>query len=246
MRIALLADLHANREAVEACLARVRALGCDRIVLLGDLVGYGADPQWVVDCVRQLVAHGAIVVRGNHDEAAAGAASEYMHVDAAAAIAWTAGRLDPEQRAFLARLPLQVEEDDRLYVHANAWAPERWGYVDSRLAATRCLEATDKRITFCGHVHTPALYHTQPGTAAQFAPHPGFAIPLSRARRWLAVVGACGQPRDGNPAACCALYDTDRDALTFLRVPYDAHAAARKIRDAGLPETLARRLLGGR
>ena len=245
MRIALLADLHANREAVEACLRRLDALGHDQLVVLGDLVGYGADPAWVVDAVREAQARGAVVVRGNHDEAAVRAASERMHEEARHAIEWTRDRLDDDQRAWLHGLPLSVRDGDRLYVHANAYAPERWGYINSRLAAGRSLDATDAWITACGHEHAPALYHTQPGQAAHFAPHPGFAIPLAAARRWLAIPGACGQPRDGNPAAACSLLDTDARRLTFLRVPYDHEAAAAKIEAARLPGAFAQRLRTG-
>lgn len=246
MRIALLADLHANREAVEACLARLGRLGYDRLVLLGDFVGYGADPVWMVDFVRDEVARGAVAVQGNHDAAAAGENSANMHADAAAAIAWTASRLDAAQQDFLRMLPLQVRDEDRLYVHANAWAPSQWGYVNSRLAATRSLTATDASTTFCGHVHVPALYHSQPvGLAAHFAPHPGFAVSLLDSRRWLAVVGSCGQPRDRNPAASCALLDAHAGTVTFLRVPYDHAAAAAKVRAAGLPAAFADRLLQG-
>ena len=245
MRIALLADLHANREAVEACLRKLDALGHDRLVVLGDLVGYGADPAWVVDACREAQARGAVVVRGNHDEAATEAPGERMHEAARRAIAWTRDRLDDGQRAWLRDLPLSVRDDDRLYVHANARAPERWGYVNSRLAAGHSLDATDAWITFVGHEHAPALYHTQPGQAAHFAPHPGFAIPLAGARRWLAIPGACGQPRDGNPAAACALFDTDARSLTFLRVPYDHDAAAAKIEAARLPSAFAQRLRTG-
>ena len=245
MRIALLADLHANREATEACLRKLDRLGHDRLVLLGDLVGYGADPAWVVDCARGAQSRGAVVVLGNHDQAAAHAPGEHMHEAARRAIEWTRGQLDADQQAWLRALPLHQRDGERLYVHANAWAPERWGYVNSRLAATRSLDATDARITFCGHEHAPALYHSQAGQAAHFAPHPGFAMPLPAGRRWLAIAGACGQPRDGNPAAACALLDTDANTLTFLRVPYDHDAAAAKILAAGLPASFATRLRTG-
>lgn len=245
MRIALLADLHANREAVAACLRRLDALGHDRLVVLGDLVGYGADPAWVVDAVRAAQSRGAFVVRGNHDQAASQAPGERMHDEARRVIDWTRGQLDDDQRAWLRDLPLALRDGERLYVHANAHAPGRWGYVHSRLAAGHSLAATDAWLTVCGHEHVPALYHTQPGQAAHFAPHPGFAIPLATARRWLAIPGACGQPRDGNPAAACALLDTDARTLTFLRVPYDHEAAAAKIVAAGLPGTFAHRLRTG-
>ncbi len=249
MRIGLLADLHANREAVEACLEALQLAGCTRHAFLGDLVGYGGDPGWVVDTVRECLARGSVAVLGNHDEAACSApevtGNLHMNAEAQAAVDWTRGQLDPGQLDFLRALPLQVQEADRLYVHANAWAPERWSYVASRLAASRSLDATPQRLTFCGHVHDAALYYSQPGDAAHFDPYPGIAIPLLSARRWLAIPGACGQPRDGNPAAACAWLDTDGDRLTFLRIPYDHERAAARVREAGLPEALAVRLLTG-
>ncbi len=251
MRIALLADLHANREATEACLSKLRKLGFDRAVLLGDIVGYGADPEWAVDTAQRLVDDGAMAIYGNHDEAvlrdARADAQSQKHVDAQAAIDWTRTRLSDAQRAFLTALPASIEDEDRLYVHANAWAPLQWGYISNALAAAQSIAATKQRVTFCGHVHEPALYHSQPeGGTRHFAPVPGVAMPLLDSRRWLALPGSIGQPRDGNPAACCALYDTARGTLTTLRVAYDHHTAARKITEAGLPATLAKRLTEGR
>lgn len=252
MRLALLADLHANRDAGEACLAKLRRLGYDRLILLGDIVGYGADPEWAVDFAQRTVDDGGVAVLGNHDEAVARDADAdartgaRRHEDAQRAIDWTRTRLDDAQRAFLAALPVSVEDDDRLYVHANAWAPLQWGYIANPLAAAQSLTATRQRVTFCGHVHEPALYHSQPeGGARHFRPTPGVATPLIGSRRWLALPGSVGQPRDGDRAACCALYDTAGANFTMLRVGYDHDAAARRIIDAGLPASLAKRLTEG-
>ena len=244
MRIGLLADLHANREAVEACLEALAHAGCGRLVFLGDYVGYGADPGWVLDTLRDRVAEGAVAVLGNHDAAVHDPAASAMHAQARAAIAWTRDQLDEGQRDFLRALPLQVEEDDRVYVHANASNPAGWGYVNTLLAARRALADAPRRLTFCGHVHEPALYFDRPGhdAVSYFRPQPGTAIPLLASRRWLAIVGACGQPRDGNPAASCAWFETGDGRLTYLRVPYDRERAAAKIRAAGLPDAFARRL----
>jgi diadenosine tetraphosphatase ApaH/serine/threonine PP2A family protein phosphatase len=246
VRIALLTDLHANREALSACLDAVAALGAQRYVFLGDLIGYGADPAWVVDTVRRYVDDGAVCVQGNHDQAVAHGASAGMHAQAQRAIAWTAEQLDASQRDFLASLPLLHTEDDRCYAHANAWAPAGWEYVSGPVEAGRSLRATPQRLSFLGHVHTAALYHgDRVGKVMAFAPTPGVDIPLLAPRRWLAIPGAVGQPRDGNPAAACAVYDSARAQLRFLRVPYDAAAAAEKVRAAGLPPALARRLERG-
>ena len=153
---------------------------------------------------------------------------------------------DAEVDAFLAALPLSIDDGDRLYVHANAWAPGEWSYISNPLAAAKSIAATRQRITFCGHVHDPALYYSQPeGGVRHFAPSPGVAMPLIDTRRWLALPGSVGQPRDGNPAACCALFDTATNTLTTLRVAYDHDAAARKIVAAGLPDMLAKRLVEG-
>lgn len=245
MHIGLLADLHANREAVEACMSALEARGCRYWVFLGDLIGYGADPGWVVERVRACVADGSAAVLGNHDQAVFSPPSQDMNPVAQAAIAWTREQLDASQIAFLRSLPLRVEHDDRLYVHANPRAPERWGYISSCLAAARSLAASPYWLTFCGHAHEPALYYAQRGSAVRFAPRDGVAIPLSTHRRWLAIPGSCGQPRDGDPAAACAWLDTDRRQLTFLRVPYDHDLAASRILAAGLPPTLAWRLEAG-
>jgi diadenosine tetraphosphatase ApaH/serine/threonine PP2A family protein phosphatase len=243
--IALLADIHGNREAMAACLADAERKAAERYVFLGDLVGYGADPGWVIDRAMEYVARGAVAVLGNHDAAAAGR-QVAMNETAAAAIAWTRGKLDAAQRDFLEKLPLSVEDGERLYVHASADEPARWHYVLDAYRARKSFEATPARQTFCGHVHSPALYLlSQTGKLFGFRPTAGVAIPLLGNRCFLAVLGAVGQPRDHNPAACYALLDEARNMLTYVRVPYDVASAARKIRDAGLPAVLAARLEQG-
>jgi diadenosine tetraphosphatase ApaH/serine/threonine PP2A family protein phosphatase len=244
MLIALFADIHANREALVACLAHAGQSGAGRYVFLGDYVGYNADPEWVVDTVQAHVERGATAILGNHD-AAVLAPDARMNPVAAAAIEWTRGRLGAAQREFLRRLPFAVEERTRLFVHANAWAPGDWGYVTDVAEAAQSLLATSARVTFCGHVHVPALYSLTEGKVASVTPASGTALPLSPERRWLAVLGAVGQPRDRNSAACYALFDDARDLLTYVRVPYDVETAARKVREAGLPLVLSQRLEHG-
>jgi diadenosine tetraphosphatase ApaH/serine/threonine PP2A family protein phosphatase len=244
--IAIFTDIHGNREALEACLAHAARHPIDRYVFLGDYVGYGADPGFVVDTVKDYAARGAITLLGNHDSAAIGA-PERMNDQAMLAIEWTRGQLNPAQLEFLATRPLTAEDDDRLYVHASAADPARWDYMLDERSAARSLQATDAALTFCGHTHTPALFHLSvTGKIAAFDPDAGVALPLTPQRSWLAVIGAIGQPRDRNPAACYALYDDATRELTYVRVPYDIETAARKIRDAGLPPFLAARLAWGR
>ena len=246
MRTALLADIHANQEALSACLAHAQASGAERFVFLGDYVGYGADPGWAVDTVMAQVNAGALAVLGNHDAAVLDGAVDLNEV-ARAAIAWTRDRLTEPQRNFLRTLPLTAQDDDRLYVHASAWSPASWDYVTDQTAARRSFSATPSRVTICGHVHVPQLYHlSATGKLGEFSPQPGTAIPLVPQRRWLAVNGSVGQPRDGVAAAAYTLLDDGRDTLTYVRVPYDVTSAAAKVEAAGLPAVLGHRLIHGR
>jgi diadenosine tetraphosphatase ApaH/serine/threonine PP2A family protein phosphatase len=245
VRLAIFADIHANRQAFSACLDSARVHGAERFVCLGDIVGYGADPEWAVDTVMGLVADGALTVIGNHDHAI-GTLSENMNAVAQAAIEWTRGRLSAPQRRFLAELPLTRQEDDRLYVHSEASHPTRWHYVRSTSDAARSIEATAAHVTFCGHIHKPALYSmSSAAKMTSFVPTTNVPVQLLGGRRWLAVMGSVGQPRDGDPAAAFAMFDTTSREITYCRVPYDVETAADRIRANGLPHWLADRLLIG-
>ena len=246
MRLAVFTDIHANRQAFSACLDFARVHGAERMICLGDYVGYGADPEWTVDTVMGLVADGGVAVGGNHDQAI-GATAETMNAEAQAAIEWTRGRLSAAQRRFLAELPLTLTEEDRLYVHSEASQPSKWRYVQSTSDAGRSMLATGADITLCGHIHRPGLY-SMSATAkmSSFVPTAGVTVPLLRGRRWLAVLGSVGQPRDGDPAASFAMVDTASREITYCRVPYNIEAAAKRITDNGLPPWLADRLWVGR
>jgi diadenosine tetraphosphatase ApaH/serine/threonine PP2A family protein phosphatase len=245
LRVALLSDIHANLEALQACLAHARERGVERHALLGDFVGYGADAQATVDIVMRLVCDGGVAVKGNHD-AAIERPDSYFNFDARASLDWARNTLREEQRAFLQSLPLTVDRAPSLFVHASAASPARWDYVDSATAAQRCVDAAQATYTFCGHVHDQQLYFRNArGRMSAFVPTPGNAIPVRGPRPWLAIVGSVGQPRDRNPAAAYAIFDDAAREITFHRIAYDHHAAAAKIRAAGLPEALAYRVEQG-
>ncbi|MGY4623517.1 metallophosphoesterase family protein [Bradyrhizobium sp. USDA 4486] len=246
MLLAVFSDIHGNRQAFEACLKAARAKGAERFVLLGDFVGYGADPEWVVETAMALVAQGAVAVRGNHDQAV-NSSTEAMNAEAQIAIEWTRGRLDAAQRRFLADLPMLVEDSDRLYVHSEASSPQRWHYVRSTADAAKSLISTPAHVTFCGHIHRPALYSMSvTAKMTSLVPRTDVSVPLLRGRQWLAVLGSVGQPRDGDPSAAFVLFDTASYEITYCRAPYDIEAAASRIRDNGLPHWLADRLSQGR
>jgi diadenosine tetraphosphatase ApaH/serine/threonine PP2A family protein phosphatase len=250
MKLALLSDIHANIQALDACIVHAQGQGAQRFAVLGDLVGYGGDPGAVVQRVMAMAVGGAMVIKGNHDEKAVAPPLESKTLGDSTA-AWTHAQLTDEERRFLDALPMTLQHDLVLLVHASVEAPELWRYVYDRQAAALSLEAAkllnDVHYVFGGHVHFQTLYHQGSGTVlTRFAPLAGVAIPVARRRHWLATIGSVGQPRDGNPNAMYALLDTDCDELTFHRVPYDHGAAAAAIRRAGLPGFFADRLETGR
>jgi len=246
MKIAVLSDIHSNLEALLACLDHARYQGAEQFVFLGDLLGYGADPKACIEIIAPMVKAGAVAVLGNHDEAVLGGMCENLAFVARDAIYWTREQLGQPERDFIRALPMVARNGDAYYVHASADSPERWTYIDSGVAAAKCMQVSGSLLTFIGHVHHQTLYYTAGRGAAQvFIPVPGVAIPVSRQRQWLAIAGSVGQQRDGSPAAAYLLHDLQRESLTFFRVPYDCMSAAAKIRAAGLPERLARRLEKG-
>ena len=245
MRLAILTDIHANREAFEAVLADLDGRKIDRIVFLGDLVGYGPDPGWCVDKVADLVAKGAVAVRGNHDRAV-GVPDGALNANARRVIDWTVDRLTAPQKLFLEELPLTLTEDDILFVHASANDPQDWIYVTNDMKAMPSFVVSKARIILVGHVHRAQLYSCDLTGRVMGHPVPqGHPVPLIRSRRWLGVVGSVGQPRDGAALAGYAILDKRANELTFRRTAYDAATTARKVRAAGLPEALASRLIKG-
>ena len=246
MKLAILSDLHANRQAVEAVWAHARDQGCDQAVLLGDFVDYGADPVWVMEFVMARHQEGAIVVKGNHDDAIEHEGEPQLGSHVLASIAWTRKQLGAAHIAFIESLPLTATLGDCLFAHANVHDPAHWAYVQGRMEATRSLFAAQQPHVFCGHMHVPCLYHlSSTGKSGEFQPVDDTPIQLSPMRRWLTIPGSVGQPRDGNPAACYATFETDSATLAFHRVPYDHDTAAQRVLDAGLPPSLAQRLRDG-
>ncbi len=245
MRLAILTDIHANREAFEAVLADVAARKIDRFALLGDIVGYGPDPGWCIEKMARMRDDGAICVRGNHDRAI-GVPDGLMNPAARRVIDWTVDRLTAAEKAVLQSLPLTAEEDDILFVHSSANDPQDWIYITSEHHAMPSFRVSKARLIFCGHVHRPQIYSCDlGGRVAGHKVTTGNPVPLIRSRRWLGVIGSVGQPRDGSSLAGYAILDKAANELTFRRVPYDSATTAKKVRAAGLPEALASRLTKG-
>ncbi|CAN7199846.1 metallophosphatase family protein [Acidovorax sp. LjRoot74] len=251
MKIALLSDIHANRQALDACLQHARAQGAEQFALLGDLVGYGGEPVAVVEQVRDLAQQGALCVLGNHDAMALAPPANPRNRSELGA-QWTHDQLGNNHIAFFQSLPLTARlGTSALLVHASADMPAQWRYVEDSNAAERSMTAAQGmdpaiRYVFCGHVHEQVLYFLTPtAKLMRFAPEPGVPVPVPTHRQWLGIVGSVGQPRDGDARAMYALFDDTAKQITFYRVPYDHLAAAAAIRAAGLPSFYADRLEKG-
>jgi diadenosine tetraphosphatase ApaH/serine/threonine PP2A family protein phosphatase len=250
MKLALLSDIHANIQAFDACLAHAHAQGAQQFALLGDLVGYGADPVAVVKRAQELAIQGALLIKGNHD-AMAVSPPEMVKTVGESTAAWTHAQLDDDQRSFLDQMPMVLQQNSMLLVHASVDDPGLWRYVRDQRGATNSLDAaaalTDVRHVFGGHVHMQTLYYRGGGSELmKFVPTPGVAVPVPRHRHWLSTIGSVGQPRDGNPKAMYAFFDIEKLQLTFHRVSYDHHSASAAIRRANLPAFFADRLEVGR
>lgn len=243
-RFGLVADVHANLHALNAVLAALAEEGIEEIWCLGDVVGYGGDPEACVAMVRERCAG---TVRGNHDAAAVEVglrASFNPH--ARAAIERQADLLSRDALEWLSSLPAVLELGDVVLLHASFADPEAFPYVLGARDAARELAALPGRWGFYGHTHVPALWRMDAGGRVEDLPAgPVGATRLDPPGRYLVNPGAVGQPRDGDPRAACAIFDRGSAGLSFLRVPYDVPAAQSSIRRAGMPEIEADRLERG-
>ena len=240
MRYAVLSDIHGNLEALEAVLADAEAR-TDVVLCLGDVVGYGADPE---ACMELIASRAAATVAGNHEHAVAGLLDlDWFNDSARAAAEWTRERLDEDHRSYLAALPLQAEVGDATLVHASPERPEEWDYLVSAQDGFAAFPAFTTRLCFVGHSHLPAAWSL--GSSG-----PGFVpgaveLSLEPGRRYIVNVGSVGQPRARDPRAAYALWDVERGRLAIRRVAYDVDTARRKILAGGLPRLLADRLPRG-
>lgn len=247
MRYLVLSDIHANVDALDAVLTAAPAGTWDRVVVLGDLVGYGAEPNAVVDRVRDL--DPIAIIRGNHDKAACALddASSFNQV-AQVAAAWTFETLTVENRQYLRDLPPgPLPIDDHVEIcHGTPFDEDHYIFdVDD---AVHAMDAASRAVCLFGHTHLPVIFRRERDTFDGFVPdgEATMRIPLAGDARYLINPGSVGQPRDGDPRAAYALYETDGPALVLYRVGYPVEQAQRRIRSAGLPLSLANRLAIGR
>jgi diadenosine tetraphosphatase ApaH/serine/threonine PP2A family protein phosphatase len=244
LKTAIFSDVHGNLEALEAVLEHASRESVGRWVCLGDVVGYGADPDECVSKVRGLP--NVVCLKGNHDAAAANESERaFFHEVALEGIAYTVSKLTPGNLEFLDQLPYVYDEAPGfMAVHASPFHPESWEYVLDQFSAERAFNSMDShRVAFIGHSHAPVVF-SDDGRAERFAPGDPVMLDVDR-HRYVINVGSVGQPRDGNPDASYVVFDDETTSVRLLRVHYDRERAAEKILKAGLPPVLAERLLVG-
>jgi predicted phosphodiesterase len=239
MQVAILSDIHGNRHAFEAVLADAEAAGADEMWCLGDLVGYGAEPDACVELARR---HAAICLAGNHDLGVTGEISlDEFSTGAALAARWTQETIRPANLEFLKALTPSGEEADVGLYHASPRDPV-WEYVLSALLAELCFDVQPQRVALIGHSHVALSFVRPEGDVATGEPRrDGDELDIGLGE-WLLNPGSVGQPRDGDPRAAWLMLDLDRWRATWRRVEYDITGAAAAIRAARLPDSLAERL----
>ena len=247
MRYLVISDIHANLEAYDTVMAAAKPLAYDRVLVLGDLVGYGADPNAVVERVRALNPYA--MIRGNHDKVGSGVESpEGFNAVARSAIRWTYDTLTPDNRAWLAALPTGPFEVDDLIEICHGTPFDEDAYVFDDLDALRALHAAQRPLCLFGHTHVQVGYGIARDqftieTADDARP---LAVSLNDGGRYLINPGSVGQPRDGDPRAGFGLVDTSSKSMTIHRIEYPIEKAQARIIAEGLPEILAQRLAVGR
>lgn len=240
MKYAIISDIHSNLEALRACSEVIDREGVDAIACLGDITGYGANPN---ECVAWVREHADHVVAGNHDYAVVGRTDiDTFNPDALAAVLWTRAELSPENRAYLETLPYILEVGRILLVHASPSQPAAWDYVRSLRDASRQLAAFEHQICFIGHSHLPAFFIERGGKVARVSPP---AAVIGAEERALVNVGSVGQPRDGDPRAAFALYDEAAGRVEIRRVDYDVERVRGRILETDLPASGGDRLVWG-
>ena len=242
MRVAIATDIHGNRHAFEAVIDAAERDGAEELWCLGDLVGYGGDPDASVELARR---HCSVCLAGNHDLAVVDVLSlEEFSRGAALAATWTRDVIAPETREFLLSLKPEGSAQRVGLFHASPRDPI-WEYVLSGLTAELCFDVTDFRVSLIGHSHVALSFDRQEGSPASGSTRKeGTELDIATGQ-WLINPGSTGQPRDGDPRAAWLLLDTDRWTATYRRAEYDIAGAQAAIRAANLPDSLAERLQHG-
>ncbi|MCQ9204903.1 MAG: metallophosphatase family protein [Omnitrophica bacterium] len=241
MKYGIFSDVHSNLEAFEVALDYLKSESVDKFVFLGDIVGYGANPN---ECTSLLKSLNAVCVAGNHDLAAIKQLSTYnFNSYAREAIDWTSLQLNDKSKKYLQTFKFTYQQDDFICVHASLMNPENFDYVRNRIDAAASFSVLDRRLCFIGHSHRIGIYSLKNDNIFESREQ---ILHLGQNERYIINVGSIGQPRDRDPRAGVCLYDSDKGLVKFMRLDYNIKKAADKIFKEGLPSALALRLYDGR
>jgi len=242
MRYAVFSDVHSNKDAFEAVLEDIRLYGVDRKLFLGDVIGYGPDPN---ECMDLLLKSADISLGGNHDWALVGKTpNDYFNPFAKAALDWTFDNLRDDHKDFLKRTRAVDVFDGVMLAHSSPKSPEEWKYILSKEDAVDNFPAIETEICFIGHSHQPIIIE-MPDEHTVIPVRERFKV-LEPGRKYIVNVGSVGQPRDSNNKACWLLFDSDLGSVELRRVSYNIEAVQKRMRNAGLPRYLVDRLALGR
>jgi putative phosphoesterase len=242
MKYAVIADIHANLEAWQAVKSQLAEEAVDKIVCLGDIIGYGANPRECLDDASSVCDY---IIAGNHDWAVCGLFDvNYFNLYAREAVAWTDKIIDESHREYLKKLPVTIDIDNFTCVHGSLYHPEEFNYILNLDAAAMTFANLKKDICFIGHSHAPAIIVADDSSDIDYIDSE--VVEIIEGKKYIINAGSVGQPRDGNPKACYCIYDTETHLVEIKRVSYEIHLAQKKIIEAGLPQFLATRLAGGR
>ncbi len=244
MRYAFISDIHANLEALEAVLDDTETEHIDEVICLGDIVGYGANPNECVDLIKKMC---PVTLLGNHDAAAVELLStQHFNIHAKIAIEWTTQTLRKDIKNLLTELPLKSTLDQMTLVHATPYEPNMWYYITSLEEAAFNFQFFDTQICMVGHTHIPIIIVLD--NQKELYVHQDVTIRLTDTAgcRLLINVGSVGQPRDRNPKSCYGIFDTETAEFTYRRVAYNIEKTQQKMKRIKMPEFLVSRLEDGR
>jgi len=242
MRFLVLSDVHGNVDALERVLEEAERLRPDMIVSLGDVVGYGANPN---ECINLIQEAASIRIGGNHDVAAAGIiGTDTFNSTAQRSIAWTSQMIHPRHRDALSEYDTVRRFGECVFAHASPLSPMEWQYIYTINQANAIFEKIAEKYIFIGHTHVPAIIEHSGARGSNVVG--GTFARITPESRYLINVGSIGQPRDGIAAASFVLLDAKKGTISIRRIPYDIRSAQEKIRSVGLPESLAERLATAR
>ncbi len=244
MRTAIISDIHANLEALSAVLYDIESLNIDKVICLGDVIGYGPNPN---ECIQLISTKCPIILLGNHDAAVLDTLStQNFNINAKRAIEWSTKQLTPDSKTFLENLPMIHVDEEKTYVHSTPYEPKMWYYITSVEEAAFNFQFFSTKFCFVGHTHIPIMISIDESQQINVSQENFLDYSNDGDTHYLINVGSVGQPRDRNPQASYGVLDSEAKTLTIRRIDYDIEKCQEKMRKHRLPEFLISRLADGK